>query len=316
MPSSAVLTFTDPDDYASSFRQANVEVSVLGRGPFEAKLVHIDLHSVKLKRAFDNLPRIAHAHDLTGQVTMTFRTLPGPRVVRRGMEMLSSNIIRRSEGESYFQKSEGCASFGSISLPIEELDSLGTLFAGYNLTPPKESLSFTPQPAALARFQQLHAAAGLLAEHAPAVIVHSEAAHGLEQALVEALVGCFNNGEVSEDKSALRQHAAIMRRFRRATEENPDQALFVPELCVAIGVSERTLRICCQEHLGLSPKRYLLLRRMCLARRALRENAPTATTVTTIATQYGFWQFGRFAKEYKALFGELPSATLAAAPRT
>ncbi len=102
----------------------------------------------------------------------------------------------------------------------------------------------------------------------------------------------------------------ILRRFRRAVEENPDQPLYIPELCASIGVSDRTLRVCCQEQLGMSPKRYLLLRRMHLARRALRESAPTATTVTEIATRYGFWQFGRFAGEYKSLFGELPSATL------
>jgi AraC-like DNA-binding protein len=60
----------------------------------------------------------------------------------------------------------------------------------------------------------------------------------------------------------------------------------------------------------MSPKRYLLLRRMHLARRALRDGAPTATTVTEIATRYGFWQFGRFAGQYRSLYGELPSVTL------
>jgi AraC family ethanolamine operon transcriptional activator len=50
---------------------------------------------------------------------------------------------------------------------------------------------------------------------------------------------------------------------------------------------------------------------MHLARRDLQESASTATTVTEIATRYGFWQFGRFAGEYKALFGELPSTVLA-----
>jgi len=52
------------------------------------------------------------------------------------------------------------------------------------------------------------------------------------------------------------------------------------------------------------------LRRMHPARRALRTGAPARTTVTEIATQSGFWQFGRFAGEYKSLFGETPSVTL------
>jgi hypothetical protein len=46
------------------------------------------------------------------------------------------------------------------------------------------------------------------------------------------------------------------------------------------------------------------LRRMHLARRELRDSFPGMRTVTEIAAQYGFWQFGRFAGEYKSLFGK------------
>jgi AraC-like DNA-binding protein len=82
------------------------------------------------------------------------------------------------------------------------------------------------------------------------------------------------------------------------------------DLCKAVGASYQTLRACCQEHLGISPKRYLLLRRMHIARRALRRAEAEKTTVTEIATTYGFWELGRFSVAYRSLFGEAPLATL------
>ena len=62
----------------------------------------------------------------------------------------------------------------------------------------------------------------------------------------------------------------------------------------------------------MGPKQYLLLRRMTLAHRALQSANPAETTVTEVATRFGFWHFGRFAGEYRALFGEAPSVTLGA----
>jgi AraC-like DNA-binding protein len=314
MLASAVRTFDDPDDFAASFLGMDVEMTILGRGRFEAKAIRIDLGCLQVRQLSDNLPRIAHMSDVRDEAIISFRTEPGPRLMRDGAEMLTTNIIWRRSDASYFHKSDGLASWGASLLRLEDLVSLGAALVGCDLKPPKAAQTVTPPPSALAKLKRLHAAAGQLAEDAPTVIAHPEAAHGLEQALIEAIVDCVSTGEYGEDRSVLRQHAAVMRRFRRAVEEKPDEALFIPELCRAIGSSARTLQICCQEQLGVSPKRYLLLRRMQLARRALQESAPTATTVTEIATQYGFWQLGRFAGEYKALFGESPSMILARPP--
>jgi AraC-like DNA-binding protein len=78
--------------------------------------------------------------------------------------------------------------------------------------------------------------------------------------LIETMVACLTTGDAVEDRAAQRRHGAIMRRFHAVLEANDDQALYIPEICETIGVSERTLRVCCQEHLGVSPKRFLLLR--------------------------------------------------------
>jgi len=60
----------------------------------------------------------------------------------------------------------------------------------------------------------------------------------------------------------------------------------------------------------MGPMHYLWLRRMQLARRSLLSADPAIKTVTEIATAHGFGELGRFAVEYRTLFGESPSATL------
>jgi AraC family ethanolamine operon transcriptional activator len=58
----------------------------------------------------------------------------------------------------------------------------------------------------------------------------------------------------------------------------------------------------------VSPIRFLHLRRLHQVRRALRRNAQTS--VTEVALRFGFGNLGRFAVEYRRLFGESPSQTL------
>src|SRR5262249_25771243 len=95
---------------------------------------------------------------------------------------------------------------------------------------------------------------------------------------------------------------------------NFDHTLYVAELCAAARVPNWTLRTLCQAHLGMSPMRYLRLRRLHLARRALRLADPAIASVTEIATNHGFWELGRLSVAYRSLFGEAPSATLRRLP--
>jgi len=310
MPSSAVYTFTDPDEYAAVFPATSADLTITGRGQFIANATRIDLHRLWMLRFSDSLPRVKHSANITGRTIISFRTQHGPGLFCNGQEMHPGNIKQLGPGQSANQQSAGLASVGVMSLPVEDMASVGRAIAGIDLEPPRDPLIVTPPAPAMAKLQRLHAAAARLAENAPEIISHHEAARGLEQALIEAMVACLATADVAEDRVAQRQHELIMRRFRRVVEENHDQSLYLPEICETIGVADRTLRLYCQEHLGMGPKRYLLLRRLELARRALRATVPGTAAVTEIATRYGFWHFGRFAGAYRSLFGEMPSATL------
>jgi hypothetical protein len=139
----------------------------------------------------------------------------------------------------------GAASFGNMFLPLDGIASLGEAVGGCDLMPPDDDVSIAPSRADISRLLYLHAAAGQLAEDTPAVLAHPGSARGLEQSLIEAMMRCLGGGEVQEDRAALRQHAAIMRRFHRAIEQQLDQPLYIAELCKEVGASERTLRMCC-----------------------------------------------------------------------
>jgi AraC family ethanolamine operon transcriptional activator len=91
---------------------------------------------------------------------------------------------------------------------------------------------------------------------------------------------------------------------------NVSEPVKVSDLSRRAGVSERTLRAAFHDVLGLSPKQYAIAERLRAAREALRAADPQTTTVTEIATAYGFFELGRFAGRYRVAFGEVPSRTL------
>ena len=105
-----------------------------------------------------------------------------------------------------------------------------------------------------------------------------------------------------------RAHAEIVARLAA-----PDcEALDVAALCVALGVPRRTLQYGFRAVLGVSPLQLLRCARLAAARRTLRRGG---CGVQDAAVRFGFAHFGAFARDYRTLFGELPSATAAASPR-
>ena len=311
MPSSTIDTFTDPDAYHASIRHAHAEGIVTGRGTFEAELTKIRLDRLSLHRSNETLPRVAYSTVDTRLFLIVFPISRGSPISINGLgSSLGDIVVFRAGSEGYNRSSTACQ-WGSIAVTHEDLATVGQALVGRELNAPVTH-RIKPPPLLLSRLLNLHEAAGHLAKTAPDILAKSEVARAMEQALVEAMISCLAGGEAEEPRKAFIHHATVMRRLEEAVEANSDAEgpLYMMEFAAAVGVSYKTLRACCQEHLGMGPKRYLWLRRMHLARRALRRADPETTTVTEIATDHGFWELGRFSVAYRSLFGESPSTAL------
>jgi AraC-like DNA-binding protein len=140
--------------------------------------------------------------------------------------------------------------------------------------------------------RDLHRAAIRLAEARAGAITDRQAAYGLEQQLLHVLIECLSEG-AEEETATGRHHRDVLARFEDLLAAQP--FLSVPDICAALGVSERTLRMCRQEHLGMGPSSYRRLRAMQQVYRALRSGTADGISVSEVARQHGFNGLGRLA---------------------
>jgi AraC-like DNA-binding protein len=314
MASSSYRTFADPEAFWPAIRARQVQGVVTARGQFRAELTRVDFDRLLMQRVSENLARVLDASIHAERVGLVFLPDQGQSVKIGGMTLAPAEIVKVDSEAGSHHRSAGPLQWSGISMTHEDLAHAGEAVVGRALAPPTFLQHFKPAARLFARLRNLHEAVAHLAKTAPDVLALPEVSRAMEEALVEAMVRCLASGKPADVRSAQARGARVMRRLEEALRANPNRALYTTELCAFVGVSYPTLRACCQEHLGISPKRYLWLRRMHLARRALRETEAGRKTVTEIATDYGFWELGRFSVTYHALFGEPPSVTLRRRP--
>jgi AraC-like DNA-binding protein len=310
MAESGIATFANPDDYQAGIGDASVDLIVTGGGDFNARLTWLNLRRLHVLRASENLPRIAFISLSPAQAFVSFPTSAGPTLTYGGLGLQFGDVVFHSRGERMHQRTNGESQWSLISLPPEQLAACSKALTGLKIISPPAGRVLRPSRGAAVRLLRLHSKACRLAETRHKLIANPEVARALEQELLHALVNCLTADDINGNLKTRRHHADIMVRFEDALTAHSGPPLNMPALCSAIDVPERTLRVCCTEFLGMSPTRYLLLRRLNMARSALRRADPATASVAEIARIHQFLELGRFAVTYRAIFGEMPSSTL------
>jgi AraC-like DNA-binding protein len=310
MPWSRVVSFNDPFSYQSAFRSVEVELFPTVKGKFSAELTQVSMNKLWVHIAHEDLPRVYIGAVKPRRAAIGFLTRANqPAMQHCGMEVLPGDIVI-NDTDLMYRRTEANCDWGSISLPRDDLDAVYKAVTGREFAGLARKHLVRPPPELMSRLMNLHALVGQLAKATPDILSLPAIARALEQELILVMIRCLTEGDPSEMTAGGRRHDMIIARFEEFLESHPDRPLYLTEICAAIGVAERTLRVVCEEYLGMAPIRFLSMRRMHLVHRALRQADPSKTTVTRIATDHGFWELGRFSVAYRDMFDESPSDSL------
>ena len=136
----------------------------------------------------------------------------------------------------------------------------------------------------------------------------------VEQAVLGALMPIVEQSVgLPEFAPADINRTQVVKRARDFALGHLDEPVQIIDVCRALGVSRRTLQYCFEQVLGMNPLAYLRTLRLNGARRDLLAGAHRDVKVRDVVERWGFWHLSRFSAEYRELFHELPSETIAAA---
>jgi AraC-like DNA-binding protein len=304
--------FSDVDAFTQAIRAANVDYVPLAAGPYHARLTGVNLGSVVVQRAMDgaHVSRGLVARDRISLLTL-LGTAPCVPPVVNGNAPGESDICFLVPGSELHAVCRSDQTWAALSLPVDEFSRL----TEYNPAPANSNagvqlLHIAPNVAC--RLKGALAALCDLAENMDGVFGRPGVGHALSGGIRELVTETIFSA--TPDTSQLRRITREAMRLLRLTEEylhaNIAKPIFLDEVSVALAVSPRKLHQVFVTACGLSPQVYLKRRRLMLVHRALGSGAPDARLVKSVALGHGFWHLGNFAREYRELFGESPSATL------
>jgi hypothetical protein len=195
MPGSVTSVFSEAEDFEAALcKEGCLGLLVTGSGQFRARLTQVALHRLRLSAADENLPRIARVTVPADMILVSLARGRASAPIWGGVRLGTDEIMTLGAGQCLHMRTDGPCRWGSIWLPATELVQYGRALTGANFAIPSFARWRRLRPAMSRHLRHLHSAAIGLVERRSNAFIGGEAAHGLEQQLIEALVECLSNG--------------------------------------------------------------------------------------------------------------------------
>ena len=315
------LAFAEIDQFAQAIRHEDVEILQPVAGRFSNRVLLIPLAGTLVRYGTHPNPFLCSATALPGHVSVVLDTVSQGPTLQNGQPIFEAQALGlHGSGAEHFSRSSPGEYFYA-PFPEAQFQAVWRAVTGQETAiGPGQFRRVRPDRRRWQALLKTIEAIRIQAEDAPEAFGEPAMRAAVEGSLLNALVLAAAADQESRQPASPRSFAgerpAIVRRAQEYLRAHGHTPVYLLELCEATGVGERTLRAAFLEQCGMGPMRFLKLRRLHLVRQALRDASPTATAVKKVALDNGFWDLGRFAVEYRQLFGESPSKTLRAGAPT
>ena len=302
-------TFSSFEAFFASNLHSDLRGMVLGRKREDWVMTQLVVNTLSIQWGRAGSSVVVEGAAKPGGVSIFLPTRSPLGVSGNGHRLDESSLMINQTGNEFCIANDSSRPWFSVYIPYATLAGA----SGDATTPVPSMHGFVQVPLPrIQRFRSVIAQFGEAVQRASTDFGSAAAQRSAEQKLVPEirdLLAVPHQVEPTPGRHAVPRRQ-IIRRSMDFVDQHEGEYLSVEQLAAAAGVSDRTLRDAFQHYFGMAPVRYLNRRTLHQVRSALKAADPTVATVTGIAMQFGVWELGRFARDYRVLFGEPPSETL------
>jgi AraC family transcriptional regulator, ethanolamine operon transcriptional activator len=301
---------SDLDEFISQLHGYRLDLMQTDRGPFTARSVQVQIGGMLLTTATCGRALVQSGLPPAGTTRFLLRTSTSPATWRRKPVGVGDLLVCGPRAEIDWVSAPGFA-IAVAALPDDAVRRSAELL---DYLPPSEGSTSRIFRLERGEAHKLRAAFSRAMADIPDGSVEDDRevwAERRQEDLLRHMLRAVAGGNPADapDRGGDLHRRRAVELAVSAIKEQPREHLSVGELCRAAKVSERTLHYAFLERYGIPPARYIKMYRMNAVRRELARSQGSDSTIIDIANKWGFWHMGQFARDYRVLFGELPSET-------
>ncbi|WP_233849504.1 helix-turn-helix domain-containing protein [Paraburkholderia sp. HD33-4] len=279
-------------------------------GHFESKVVEATSSEFHFFRESTNRRVVQAGVSPSGFASIAVPLSPSFIGTFQGQRVDGFALMLLSPGEEFRFYTPEAMHYVGVSLPLEQMNELVAVTVGEDVAVQWKRKVIPVSEGAAQVLQQRLVPFLDAAEATPSSLAYPASVKCFRDEVLSVLLGLLEvSSGASEHDLTHATYSDIVRRCERIASENSHEPVTVLDLCSALRCSRRTLQTSFQRVANVTPVEYLRAMRLNAVRRLLRSTCAEELLIGDAAARYGFSHLSYFAREYRDLFGELPSQT-------